>query len=78
MAKRGKARPQRKSADATSLSRLSAESLGRIIGRLQRELDDAAKQLPRAAGVASSRQPGAKRGGAKAGARTKSGRKKRS
>jgi hypothetical protein len=47
MAKQGKVLPARKPREEESLLLRSAESLGRMIGSLQRQLDDASRKLPR-------------------------------
>jgi hypothetical protein len=47
MAKQGKVLPARKPREEESLLLRSAESLGRMIGSLQRQLDDASRHLPR-------------------------------
>ena len=65
MAKRRKAIPARKprdrSRDDDSLLLRSAESLGRVIGALQRQLDDATKRLSTAGVTAKPAKRASKR-----------------
>ena len=59
MAKQRKVLPARKTRDEESMLIRSAESLGRMIGSLQRQLDDAARNLPRGLdGDATTRRDG--------------------
>jgi hypothetical protein len=82
MAKQGKvipARRPRRSAEPSVLLR-SAESLGRVIGLLQRQLDNVSKRGLSGAdgdGTAPSRKATANNGSAKAAARTSSSASKR-
>lgn len=64
MAKRAKALPARNTSGAGALSIRSAKSLARAIGKLQRELDDAAKRLSKVVAAAAPTRP-SKRGAAK-------------
>jgi hypothetical protein len=86
MTKRSKVLPARKqrngSRDDESLLMRSAESLGRVIGSLQRQLDGAARRLPATTddvmGMLSDIPlPGANRGSRKSGATKAAGAKKR-
>lgn len=85
MAKRSKVLPARKqdrSRDEESLLMRSAESLGRMIGTLQRQLDGATKRLSETADDVGDAMPdvpfvgsggsGARKGGARKGARKRS------
>lgn len=65
MAKRRKVLPARKRADESggdqSLLLRSAESLGRVIGALQRQLDDATRRLSETGGPGTRPKPAATR-----------------
>jgi hypothetical protein len=75
MAKQRKVLPARKprdrSRDDDSLLLRSAESLGRVIGALQRQLDSATKRLSASSGNASKRMPPLTGGKAKRVSRTR-------
>ena len=85
MAKRSKVLPARKQRDRPrdddSLLMRSAESLGRVIGSLQRQLDGATRRLSATADVmgnlADIPLPGVGRGSRKGGTKTKSAARKR-
>jgi hypothetical protein len=84
MAKRERVLPARKqrngAQDDESLFMRSAESLGRMIGSLQRQLDGATRQLSESADAVIARVPdvpfvGASKGARKGGAKKKAARK---